>query len=209
MYLHRHHAQRLPAGCGYQRRALLCTAYLWRHGNGEPDGHHRLHGCHQPPLHAGSHLHGGEMGAKTPAHQRFAGYGAGCLRRCRHLRSRRSGARHRCLTARLCGFVHVLMGPHLLGIDSRDIPQHHSWCCCCHRRCLPVDFQLHRLVNVRAHVQHAPDGGRRLRTLVHLRTLRHHLSCRCCLCMATGSRDEGQDAGGYDQAMALEDLCAW
>ena len=29
VYLHRYHAQRVPAGCGYQCRALLRSAYLW------------------------------------------------------------------------------------------------------------------------------------------------------------------------------------
>ena len=89
------------------------------------------------------------------------------------------------------------------------IPQHHSWCCCGYRRCLPVDLQLHRQLYLRAHVQYALDGGRRLRSLVHLRTLWTHL-CHCChLRLAPRTRDQGQEPRGYDQAMALEGLCSW
>ena len=94
--------------------------------------------------------------------------------------------------------VHVLVGSHHVGAHCRDLPQHHPWWCRGHRRGLPVDLQLHRLVDVRAHVQHAPHGGRRLRPLVHLRSLRHHLHRGSPLRLEAGARDQGQDAGGHD-----------
>ena len=54
----------------------------------------------------------------------------------------------------LLGLVHVLVGPHLLGTHRRDLPQHHPLGRCGHRRCVPVDIQLHRIVDIRAHVQY-------------------------------------------------------
>ena len=101
----------------------------------------------------------------------------------------------------LFGLVHVLVGPHLLGAHRRDIPQHHPWRRRGHRRGFPVDIQLHRQLHLRAYVQHAPQRGRRLRPLVHLRPLWHHLRRCRHLRLEAGSRDQGQDARGYDQAL--------
>ena len=140
----------------------------------------------------------GDMGMQDPmmvtvfiAHLGLIGNGSRCLRCCHHLRSCRSGAGHSYQHHGLQRFVHVLVGSHHLGAHCRDLPEHHSWSCCRYRCCLPVDFQLHRLVDVRSDVQHAPDAWRRLRSLVHVWPVWHHLHHRRYLRLEARARNQG------------------
>ena len=73
----------------------------------------------------------------------------------------------------ILGFVHVLMGTHLLGAHRRDFPQHYPFGSRGYSRGFPVDIQLYRIFDVCTYVQYvARRYGRPFRTHVCLRALR-------------------------------------
>lgn len=48
--------------------------------------------------------------------------------------------------------IGCIIGSALSGLFASNLGQYHSWCCCCHRSCLPVDLQLHCQLNLRSAV---------------------------------------------------------
>ena len=87
--------------------------------------------------------------------------------------------------------LHVQLGPHLLGVHLGDFPEHHPQPGHSHRRCLPVDFQLHRFLHLRAPVRHV--------TLLRICLVRWRLPGRSPLRLEAGARDQGQDARGDER----------
>jgi len=49
-------------------------------------------------------------------------------------------------------FIGCIIGSALSGLFASNLGQYHSWRCCCHRSCLPVDFQLYCQLNLRSAV---------------------------------------------------------
>ena len=152
-YFHRYHVERIPASCRHQCSALFCTSHLPYDGYGQSDGTDSDYGCHQYPLHFAGCLHGRKMGTKTVADIRFHRYGDRgvwcsslqlCHRRSIHL----SGCQHHGVQC----FIHVQLGAYLLGIDCGNLSEYHSRCGCGPCRGIPVDFQLHRFIHIRADV---------------------------------------------------------
>lgn len=108
----------------------------------------------------GCHLYRREIRKKAIAHLGLVRYGVRCLRCGCHIRQAGYGTGHSSQHHGLLRIVYVLMGSYLLGTYRRDIPKHHPWCRRCHCGSIPVDFQLHRQLYLRADVQHASDRGR-------------------------------------------------
>lgn len=48
--------------------------------------------------------------------------------------------------------IGCIIGSALSGLFASNLGQYHSWRCCCHRSCLPVDFQLYCQLNLRSAV---------------------------------------------------------
>ncbi len=111
------------------------------------------------PVYPGGHLYCREVGPQAVADLRFAGYGVGSLWCGCYVRTCWNGTFHCRIAAHLFGFVHVLVGTHLLGAHCRDIPQHHPWSGSGCSSGFPVDFQLHCQLHLRAYVQYALDRG--------------------------------------------------
>ena len=75
----RHHAERIPAGGGYQCCALLRSAYFREHGYGQSDDADCHHGHHQHSLHAVSCVHRRALGTQAAAHFGLDRYGCRSL----------------------------------------------------------------------------------------------------------------------------------
>ena len=103
----------------------------------------------------GCRFHRGETGPQTAPYLRFARHGFGRLWCGFDFRSCRFGNRYHAFHHGLFGFVHVLMGSHLLGTHCRDIPQYHPWRRSSHCSGIPVDLQFQRFQYLCAVVQHA------------------------------------------------------
>ena len=48
--------------------------------------------------------------------------------------------------------IGCIIGSALSGLFASNLGQYHSWRCCCHRSCLPVDLQLYCQLNLRSAV---------------------------------------------------------
>ena len=88
------------------------------------------------------------------------------------------------------GILHDVVGTDLLGIDCRNLPEYYPWQSRSYCSSFPMDFQLY-------HILYIP-GTVRLQSDVRIQFVWHHLCCSCLLCLALGTRNEGQDSGRYE-----------
>ena len=89
--------------------------------------------------------------------------------------------------------LHVQLGPDLLGVYRRTLPEHDTLRGDSHRCGLPVDIQLYSVQHFRADVQLEP--------FLRLRPLRCDLSYCRSLRLEAGPGDQGKDFGGHDRLL--------
>ena len=146
-YLYRYHAERIPAGCRHQCRALFRSAHIRDDGHGQSDGTNCAHGRCQYSLTLLAVFTVEKWGRKPLLISGSVGMAIGAF-----------GVAMCNVVTGLPAIISVISimvysasfmfswGTYLLGTDCRNLPEYHPWRCGSYCGGIPMDFQLYCFV---------------------------------------------------------------